>query len=132
MMQKRVSLNQIWFLRCTSKLNTSMASYVGLLLVLSIRILMIISCVLHMQKGKKNWELYMYLKTPLIGATYFSCDVLVSKISTYLVVIICKIKVKPAYKSSHVTPYKLECSQWWKIYLSKKILYKICSLVWML
>ena len=32
---------------------------------------------------------------------------------------------------NHMTCFEFECSHWWKNY-SKKILYKICSLVWML
>ena len=33
---------------------------------------------------------------------------------------------------NHMPCYKFECSHWWKIYLKKEILYKICSPVWML
>ena len=32
---------------------------------------------------------------------------------------------------NHMTFYKFKCSHWWKLYL-KKILYKICSSLWML
>ena len=88
-----------------------MELYPGQIVIIAVGFLILLLLLLCMGKSLLDIKLLEHIEITVDQGGYHLQDISISQVI------------------SHVIPYKLECSYWWKIYSSKKILYKICSTV---